>query len=169
MFQVQSKKWDRLAVTYISDVIRVVHGFASDLLLALCPDPRVRSNLWTLITDELLERYEKAMSHTDFILRVERKGTPLTTNHYFNDNLQKARVERLKTALKGQAFTVKLASGNRDVVNMDAIVHSVQMGNTEHTVEDIHAILKSYYKVRSQAIRRRGLHAGRRLLPRHWL
>ena len=26
-------------------------------------------------------------------------------------------------------------------------INSVQMGNIEHTVEDIHAILKSYYKV----------------------
>lgn len=33
------------------------------------------------------------------------------------------------------------------MVNMDAIVDSVQMGNLQHTVEDIHAILKSYYKV----------------------
>lgn len=33
------------------------------------------------------------------------------------------------------------------MVNVDAIVDSVQMGNLQHTVEDIHAILKSYYKV----------------------
>ncbi|KAI9810026.1 MAG: hypothetical protein M1827_006724 [Pycnora praestabilis] len=147
IFQEQSKKWDGLALAYISDVIRVVHSFTNDLLSALCPDRRVRSNLWTLITDELLERYEKAMSHTHFILRVERKGTPLTTNHYFNDNLQKARVERLKSALKGQAVAVKFGNEYRDMVKMDAIVSSVQMGNIEHTVEDIHAILKSYYKV----------------------
>ena len=87
IFQEQSKKWDGLALAYISDVIRVVHSFTNDLLSALCPDRRVWSNLWTLITDELLERYEKAMSHTHFILDAERKGTPLTTNHYFNDNL----------------------------------------------------------------------------------
>ena len=147
IFQEQSKKWDGLALAYISDVIRVVHSFANDLLSALCPDQRVRSNLWTLIIDELLERYKKAMSHTHFILRVERKGTPLTANHYFNDNLQKARVERLKSALKGQVVKVKLGNEHRDVVKMDAIVSSVQMGNIEHTVEDIHAILKSYYKV----------------------
>ena len=87
------------------------------------------------------------MSYTDFILRGERKGTPLTTNHYFNDNLQKARVERLKSALKGQAVAVKFGNEHRDMVKMDAIVSSVQMGNIEHTVEDIHAILRSYYKV----------------------
>lgn len=147
IFQEQSKKWDGLALAYISNVIGAVHTFTNDLLSALCPDRRVRSNLWTLITDELLERYEKAMCHTHFILRVERKGTPLTTNHYFNDNLQKARVERLKSALKGQAVVVKFGNEQRDMVKMDAIVSSVQMGNIEHTVEDIHAILKSYYKV----------------------
>jgi len=56
---------------------------------------------------------------------VERKGTPLTTNHYFNDNLQKARVERLKTALKGQAPSVKFGNEHRLIVNIDTIVHSV--------------------------------------------
>ena len=147
IFQEQSKKWDGLALAYISDVIQVIHSFTNDLLSALCPDRRVRLNLWTLITDELLERYQKAISHTHFILDVERKGTPLTTNHYFNDNLQKARVERLKSALKGQAVEVKFGNEYRDMVKMDAIVSSVQMGNLEHTVEDIHAILKSYYKV----------------------
>ena len=145
IFQEQSKKWDRLAIVYISDVIQVVHSFASELLSALCPDPYVQSNLWTLLTDELLGRYEKAIDHTHFILCVERKGTPLTTNHYFNDNLQKARAERLKSALKGQV--VSFGKEHSQWVKVDAIVDSVQMGNLQHTVEDIHAILKSYYKV----------------------
>ncbi len=147
IFQEQSKKWDRLALVYISDVIRHVHSFASELLSALCPDPHVQSNLWTLMIDELLGRYEKAVAHTHFILRVERYGTPLTTNHYFNDNLQKARLERLKSGLMGQSTLVKVGNELQSVVKMDAIVHSVQMGNIQHTVEDIHAILKSYYKV----------------------
>ena len=87
------------------------------------------------------------MNHTHFILGVERRGTPLTTNHYFNDNLQKARVERLKSALKGQAVSVDLGNEHRDMIKVDAVISSVQMGNIEHTVKDIHAILKSYYKV----------------------
>ncbi len=147
IFQEQSKKWDGLALAYISDVIRAVHSFLKDLLSALCPDVRVRSNLWASISDELLERYKKAISHTHFLLGVERNGTLLTTNHYFNDNLQKARVERLQSALEGQASDVKFTSGNRKMVSIDAVISSVPMGNMEHTVEDIHAILESYYKV----------------------
>ncbi|KAL8918465.1 MAG: hypothetical protein Q9172_005424 [Xanthocarpia lactea] len=147
IFQQQSKKWDGLALAYISDVIRVVHSFLKDLLSALCLDARVRSNLLASINDELLERYKKAISHTKFILSVERNGTLLTTNHYFNDNLQKARVERLQNALKGQVSDIKFSSGNRKMVSVDAVISSVPMGNIEHMVEDIHAILKSYYKV----------------------
>lgn len=152
IFQEQSKKWDRLALGYISDVIRVVHSFARDLLSALCPDKRVRSSLWTFISDELLERYEKAMSHTRFILRVERKGIPLTTNHYFNENLQKARFEKLKSSLKNDTVPVDFDEGQHDMVSVDAVLRSVQMGNKEHTVEDIHAILKSYYKVAGKRV-----------------
>ncbi|MCJ1396230.1 hypothetical protein MMC18_009119 [Xylographa bjoerkii] len=147
IFQEQSKKWDGLALAYISNVICAVHSFTDDLLSTLCPDRRVQSNLWTTLIDELLERYEKAMSHTRFILHMERKGIPLTTNHYFNDGLQKARLERLKSALKGQAVAIQFGNEHRDMVKVDSVVSSVQTGNIEHTVKDIHAILKSYYKV----------------------
>lgn len=147
IFQMQSTKWERLAKSYISDVILLVHSFASELLSALCPDPHVRSNLWSLMSDELLSCYQKAINHTEFILRVERQGTLLTTNHYFNDNLQKARAERLKSSVKNQTISAKIDGMWQDVTKKDSIVQSVQMGNIQHTVEDIHAILKSYYKV----------------------
>jgi Dynamin central region/Dynamin family len=148
LFQQQSQKWDQLALGYVSDIIGVVHSFANNLLSALCPDPRVQSNLWEFLVEDLLEPYQRAMIHTRFILRVERQGTPLTTNHYFSDNLQKSRTERINSALKAQAIPVKFTGEeSRNMVYVDSIAHSVQMGNIEQTVEDIHAILKSYYKV----------------------
>ena len=36
VFQKQSKKWDRLALIYISNVIRLVHTFTSKLLSNIC-------------------------------------------------------------------------------------------------------------------------------------
>lgn len=149
MFQEQSEKWDGLALNYISDVIRLVHRFTSELLSALCVDSHVRSNLWSLMTDGLISRYEKAMDHTRFILKVERHGTPLTTNHYFNDNLQTARSERIRSALQSEAVSITPDGVGRpqSMVRVNAAVSSVHMGNTQHTIEDIHAILNSYYKV----------------------
>lgn len=82
-------KWDALAVGYISDVVELVHTFTLTLISAICSDPRVKRELIAELMDHLLSRYKEGVNSTSFILRVEREGTPLTTNHYFAGNLEK--------------------------------------------------------------------------------
>jgi Dynamin central region/Dynamin family/Dynamin GTPase effector domain len=148
IFQEQSKKWEPLALAYVSDVIQTVHSFADDLLSALCPDIRVRSSLWELMIEKMVDQYRKAISHTHFLLHVERQETPMTSNHYFNSNLQKARLETLKATLKPYATLIQFDDRvEKNMVDLDAISGSIDMDNIEHMVDEIHAILKSYYKV----------------------
>lgn len=85
----QSASWDKLTRGYISDIICLVHAFTSDLLTFICPDQRVRTGLTSVLMDSLLERYQRAIHHGNFILTVEREGNPQTLNHYFSDNLEK--------------------------------------------------------------------------------
>ena len=85
----QSANWDNLAFGYICDVVTLVHKFMKQLLVYCCPDERVCGGLESLLSEHLLERYKKAIDQVKFILEVERAGTPLTTNHYFADNLEK--------------------------------------------------------------------------------
>jgi hypothetical protein len=85
----QSKKWDSIALGYISDVVTIVHNFVTELLRVICPDERVRNGLTSLLIDGLLERYKKAIAQVEFILQVERSEKPATQNHYFNDTLEK--------------------------------------------------------------------------------
>ena len=82
-------KWNMLATGYISDVVNIVHKFTVTLLSAICCDDRVKRELISELLDELLLRYKNGVDATHFILNVEREGTPLTTNHYFTDNLEK--------------------------------------------------------------------------------
>lgn len=56
----QSSKWPNFALGYIADVVTAVHQFIVKALELVCPDKNV----------------------------VERNGTPITVNHYFNQNLQ---------------------------------------------------------------------------------
>jgi hypothetical protein len=42
--------------------------------------------------------YKKTIEHVTFILRTERGGNLITTNHYFSENLEKACAARLKEA-----------------------------------------------------------------------
>ena len=86
----QSKNWDTLALAYIDDIIAIVHRFTVTLLSKICKDERVRRGLTSILLEELTERYKNAIDHTNYLLTVERSGTPLTTNHYFADNLEKS-------------------------------------------------------------------------------
>lgn len=85
----QSANWNDLALSYISDVIVTVHRFIRRLLQAICPDDRILQGLNSVLVEELVTRYQKAIDHVKFILQVERAGTPSTLNHYFNSNLEK--------------------------------------------------------------------------------
>ena len=89
IFKKQSSNWEPLALAYISDIISHIHEFVHDLTSALCPDKQVQKGIMSAIMDPLMECYKKSLDHARFILGVERAGTPLTQNHYFNDNLQK--------------------------------------------------------------------------------
>lgn len=86
----QSRNWDTLALAYIDDIIAIVHRFTVTLLSKICKDERIRRGLSAILHEELAKRYKKAIDHTDYLLTVERSGTPLTTNHYFADNLEKS-------------------------------------------------------------------------------
>lgn len=137
---------DDLALGYISDIVSIVHGFTQDLLHAICKDERILNGLSDILLDKLTERYRKSIDHTRFILSVERSGTPLTTNHYFTDNLEKSRNARMKAQLQKNAFWDQNQQSN--VVKLDAVLSSAtNSSNLKHTVDDLHDILKSYYKV----------------------
>jgi hypothetical protein len=84
----QSANWNGLALGYISDIVFLTHSFITDLLQLICSDKRVQIGLRSLLMDGLIDRYKKAFEHVQFVLKVERTGTPRTLSHFFNDNLE---------------------------------------------------------------------------------
>ncbi|KAK2797328.1 hypothetical protein FQN50_009223 [Emmonsiellopsis sp. PD_5] len=139
----QTSKWESLSLGYISDMICAVHGFILEILKSICTDRRVRHNLLSIVMDRLLVIYERARDQVKFLLAVERQGNPMTLNHYFNDNLEKCRQKRTEVEMEKRSIPDRL--GN--LVRVKDIAHRNGMSNAEHTVQDLHDILKSYYKV----------------------
>ena len=84
--KLQSTKWTSIALGYISDIVTLVHRFIDRALTKICPD--VKATLLSNLTEGLFERYSKAVGQVRFLLDVERAGTPITLNYYFNDNLE---------------------------------------------------------------------------------
>ena len=85
----QCSKWEDISMGFLSDVIVMVHGFIDSTLETVCPDDNIRESLINRLSDELISRYQKSLSSTRFLLEVESCDTPMTHNHYFNENLQK--------------------------------------------------------------------------------
>ena len=85
----QSTNWDDLALGYVSDIVSLVHNYILALISGICGDQRVQSALMSVLMDGLIERYKASIDHAEFIISVEKEGTPLTMNHYFADNLEK--------------------------------------------------------------------------------
>jgi hypothetical protein len=151
LWQQQSKNWEGVTLDYMSKVIIFVHAFVCKLLHYVCPDKRTFSGLCSILQDSLVERYVKALHHVKFIVSVERFGTPLTLNHYFSDNLQKFRQDRLQKALEKMAVTGNQIGFSPRIslekhIRLDSVTTAVPMGNLENIL-DIHSILKAYYKV----------------------
>ncbi|KAG0645619.1 Interferon-inducible Mx [Hyphodiscus hymeniophilus] len=140
IWQEQSKNWRAVTLEYIGDTIVLVHDFTVRALAHICPNE-----------EQLVGKYCAARDHVDFIIKVEHSGTPLTMNHYFNENLQKCKSRRLQKMLEKHAEDSYDRHGRllaqANIVKLDQVMQSMAMGNSDHTIQDIHDILESYYKV----------------------
>lgn len=85
----QSSKWIDISMGFVSDVVVMVHMFITVAVASVCPDKQICRALVDTLFEDLVQRYQKAIDNTKFLLEVESSNTPMTLNHYFNDNLQK--------------------------------------------------------------------------------
>lgn len=137
-------------LSHVSKAIMIVHDYIYKILTVLCPEKQVKNQLWdALLVDKLIEAYRRAMTHTRFLLDIERKGTLSTFNHYFNANLQRKRSERVSDKFKDMAVT-STWGGSKDelFVPMSRISKlAIDKDNGQQVCEDILDTLMSYYKV----------------------
>ncbi|OTA63763.1 hypothetical protein K449DRAFT_33215 [Hypoxylon sp. EC38] len=159
MFKEQSKKWKPITMCYMNQVVSTVHHFIVEAISEICPDDRVRDELWNgYLLEELQKSYRRAMDHAKFLLDIEREGVPMTQNHYFNDSLQKAQSSRLVASMEklGMENNIETKDEHGNVVKNEAAVVlnrtqlnnlSFNMANSDYVREYMHDILKSYYKV----------------------
>ncbi|RKK75811.1 hypothetical protein BFJ70_g16754 [Fusarium oxysporum] len=108
-----------MATQYLSKVIFSVHKFILGALAKVGYETRVLDELISGLMADLLARYQDGMNRAIHLVHIERHKKPYTLNHYFNENLQKARNDRTNQALKNKAWNDK--ETGRPVVTLDAI------------------------------------------------
>lgn len=161
VFKEQSTKWEPITLAYVGHVIIMVHHFIAEAVKEICPDPKVREQLWdNVLLEELQKSYARSMNNAKFLLEIEREGKPLTLNHYFNDNIQKTQNSRFVASLRKLSGSSKLeddktvpSAGGEEKPRGIFLPFSqlenmtFNKANSEQVREELHDVLKSYYKV----------------------
>ncbi|KKY38956.1 putative interferon-induced gtp-binding protein mx1 [Diaporthe ampelina] len=146
-FKEQSRRWGDLVMSHVSDVITLVHHFIVDLLSHVCADPQVMEQLWdNVLLEKLQESYKRGMDQAKVLLHIEREGTPITYNHYFNAELQKGQGKRLQKSLSSLAINTADSLG--PMIRLASLGSlNTTRSNPEQVREYLHDILESYYNV----------------------
>ena len=147
----QSANWEFIARKYIYDIIFYVHRFTFLILRHVCSDERTFEGLKNQLMDELRRRYKCSIHQVEFILEVERLGTFITKNHYYAHALKKLRIERSHKERKKFHADLRIGTSGDGNFREESDDHLSQAGGSqsdfEHTIDDMHDILKAYYKV----------------------
>jgi hypothetical protein len=141
MFRQQSRPWERIAVAYLHKVQLAVDTFNKVLLASLISDDDMQVKLKGRLSRAATSISSRVQDHLLQILTDERGGILQTVNHYFADNLTANRQERVLHRLT--------ALGIKDGQYMDVaqVMKGVHISNEDQAVNDIHDMLKAYYKL----------------------
>ena len=146
LFKEQSQAWSFHAQNHVIKVIRVIHRFNFCALEYCCNDERISERIWGKLIRHLLPSYEKALQQVSYLVDIEHDGNLLTMNHYFANNVRKCREERVRA--KFQSFqSWETEDLKREPLLRLSDIMNVINSNDDHTIQDLHDTLKSYYKV----------------------
>ena len=100
LFREQSIRWYGLAQEHVESVEATINVFVDTVLQHTITDDRVLVEVRELTTTALQDRSAAAMKELDRLISDEKRH-PCTYNHYFTENVQKARNDAyVKEAMK---------------------------------------------------------------------
>ncbi|OAA45506.1 Dynamin, GTPase domain protein [Metarhizium rileyi] len=147
-FREQSKNWGPLTKVLLSKVILIIHHFILGVLEKISLDTKVLGEIKSLITSELLDRYQAGIDQAMLLVSLERDKKPYTLNSAFNSELHGSRSQRVINPLKREATASPYKNDATKRVALESVESIVNKNSTlQSSHEDIHDILKSYYKV----------------------
>ncbi|KFH42507.1 Interferon-induced GTP-binding protein Mx-like protein [Hapsidospora chrysogenum ATCC 11550] len=155
LFQEQSRPWTHIAEAHIYDVLGIASQWIRLANERLVHEESLRREIDAMLR-EWLENTEKlALDELNKLIDDERRS-PLTYNHYYTDNIQKARLDTQKTAVKNAVNLVAAQDwhGKLHISNVqndiDRFVSSIGSRITvdmdEQACHEAKTELDSYYK-----------------------
>ncbi|KAF3910516.1 Dynamin [Orbilia brochopaga] len=154
LFHEQSSPWLNIAKEHLQNVFGNTSRFVKKALEFLVKDEQVRRRLLPEV-QELLSR-----SHSEAKLELARlwndeQRFPMTYNHYYTENVQKARRDELQSsldsAIAGAFENAPNSEGRKwlylDTLQMNVRSDAVTVDMEDQACKEATAALKAYYKV----------------------
>ncbi|KAL5048581.1 hypothetical protein BDW71DRAFT_213326 [Aspergillus fruticulosus] len=143
LFRQQSAPWKGIALAHIDKVSEAAKAYNEEILSTIVHDEDVRDKLVSRVMRVQDAAHARAKTEFARILDDERRGILQTVNHYYADTLNSIRDERVRARLKHMG----LQDNTVGQFNIAEVMKRVHLSNEDQAVNDIHDILKAYYKV----------------------
>ncbi|RHZ51201.1 hypothetical protein CDV55_100581, partial [Aspergillus turcosus] len=156
LFHDQSERWESIGRRHVDAVVSLVSRFICAVLAFVVKDPKVHHSLNQAIAVALKARARDAYKELDNLVEDEARH-PITYNHYYTDNIQKARLDRARQDLRDSVDDARIYdwNGRFDFTNssdkINRLVSSLQdrvvVDMTEQACAHARTDLDAYYKV----------------------
>ncbi|KAL8646162.1 MAG: hypothetical protein Q9226_006989 [Calogaya cf. arnoldii] len=157
LFYEQSKPWMALTNRYCEAILTTIKGLIRSTIQATADAATAEGLLQTLLYPALEKRTALFRSKVLEVLEPHQRGHPITYNHYFTDNVQKARQDHEK---QDQAQRIRAHFGldptedqsrYKHEINVPELVaslgHSTEKDMDRHACSEAISCMRAYYKV----------------------
>ena len=158
LFHAKSARWGDIAENHVQDVAELVSRFVRSVLAFVIRDMKTLANIQRSVKAKLEKNMENGFEELGKLLQDEA-GYPITYNHYYTDNIQKARSDHLTRYLRKSLDNTVTSDGRdrrgRYYVDTEDQVDRLMAHLNDHTITDMEERacseaqidLDAYYKV----------------------
>ncbi|KKO99711.1 interferon-induced GTP-binding protein Mx2 [Trichoderma harzianum] len=154
LFHEQSRRWPTIAESHIDTILKIVSEWIQLAVERLIPEESMRAQVHSILQQWLEETEKNALGELEKLVEDERRS-PLTYNHYYTDNVQKARLDAQKKAVENAVSAERDNHGKLHVSNVQvdiqkfiaAIGSRITVDMDEQACHEAITELDAYYKV----------------------
>lgn len=156
LFLEQSQPWLPIAENHVDNVFSAVSKWVGKAADRLLHEEKIRREISELLQDWMQRAREQASDELSKLIQDEKRS-PLTYNHYYTDNVQKARLNFQRMVIKDVVAEVteeewhgKLHISNRpvEIENfVSALQSRITVNMDEQACNEALTELHAYYKV----------------------
>lgn len=155
LFHVQSASWGKVSRSHVGNVVALVNEYLASAFKFVVKDATVCDKLWKHAKIALDKNVEGSHEELARLLQDEQ-AHPITYNHYYTDNIQKARSDGVKELIESTVknvtsqYTKDMAWMSEDAFNtrlVSWLQDPKEVNMVDRACSEALTDLNAYYKV----------------------